>query len=151
MQKKMMVCLLLVATTLMAAGQQTSPTPQQPAPVNYLKKSKNQKTAAWILTGAGTAGLFITLSADMSQAVGGGLTTVFSLGTVEPEYKSYTVPYILSGAAIVGGVTLFLAAAKNKDRARAATTYLKMERTEQVQQGKLTRQAFPAVGVRMGL
>jgi Ni/Fe-hydrogenase subunit HybB-like protein len=105
------------------------------------------------LTGAGTVGLLGTFMADLNQSVAGGLTTVFSLGTVEPEYKSLTVPYLLSAASIAGGVSLFVAASKNRKRAMAERpiSYLRLERGSVIKSTGFTTQAFPAVAVRFPL
>ncbi len=102
-----------------------------------------------MLTGAGTAGLIATLGADASQAIGGGLTTVFSLGTVEPEYKSYTVHYLLSAAAIIGGITLFTASSKNKRKAKTLIAFINMETAPVIQQNKISSQSFPVMGLKV--
>ena len=105
--KKIFVLTSLLVFTTASFGQQV--VPKQPlTQADYLKKSKKQKTAAWILTGAGTACLIVTTVADAGQSVNGGLTTLFSLGIVEPEYKSYTVPYLLSAACAISGIYLFI-------------------------------------------
>jgi len=118
---------------------------------DYLKKSKKQKTAAWILAGAGTAGLIVTTVADAGQAVGGGLTTLFSLGTVEPEYKSYTVPYLLNAACVISGIYLFIASSKNKKKAKAASVFINMEKAPVLQQTVFSNQSFPVLGLKISL
>lgn len=52
---------------------------------DYFTRSKQQKTAAWMLTGVGTVGLLLTSAAEVGQTIGGGMMSLFSLGTVEPE------------------------------------------------------------------
>ncbi|MBD0280438.1 MAG: hypothetical protein ICV51_14335 [Flavisolibacter sp.] len=154
MMKKVILSILLLSFTALSFSQQTETEPSQTAPnVDYLKRSKHQKTAAWILTSAGTVGLLVTMMSDAAQAVGGGLTTVFSLGTVEPEYKSYTAYYLLSAAGVGAGIGFFIAAGKNKRKAMAmdASTYLKMERAPVVQSGSIRNQPYPSVAVRMTL
>jgi hypothetical protein len=82
--KHILLSFSLVAFSATSFAQQIEPAPYN-LNTDYLKKSQHQKTAAWILTGAGTVGLLGTFMADLNQSVAGGLTTVFSLGTVEPE------------------------------------------------------------------
>jgi hypothetical protein len=72
-------------------------------------QSRQQKTAGWIFKGAGAIGLVITMNANVAHSLNGGLTTPFSLGMVEPEYKSYTVPYLLIVAALSTGIWFFIA------------------------------------------
>lgn len=151
MKKVIFYLFLLVSAAPLFAQQAEEPQPTTRQ--DYLIKSRHQKTAAGILTGAGTAGLLSTLSAEASQALGGSLITLFSLGTVEPEYKSYAVPYLLSAAAVGGGIALFLAASKSKRRAREMdiSSFLKMERAPVVQTAGRTMQAFPALAWRLRL
>lgn len=115
----------------------------------YLKKRTNQKTAAWILTGAGTAGLIITLTKDVDQSVGNGLTSLFSLGTAEPEYKSYTTQYLLSAAGVIAGTALFIAAAKNKKRAMAASAFIDIEKAPVLQKTLIGNQSFAVLGLKI--
>jgi hypothetical protein len=115
-----------------------------------LLKSRQQKTAGWILTGAGAVGLVMTMNADMSQSLRGGLTTLFSFGMVEPEYKSYTVPYLLSAAAPGTGIGFFIASSKSKRRARTidVSAFFKVERAPMIQQAGLAFSAFPSIALK---
>lgn len=148
--KKIITCFLFFALAATSFGQQSNPK-QHWTETDHYKKSKKQKTAAWIFTGAGTAGLIVTLAADAGQAVNGGLTTVFSLGTIEPEYKSYTVPYLLSAACAISGIYLFVASSKNKKKARAPSVFINMEKAPVLQGTVFSNQSFPAAGVRISL
>jgi hypothetical protein len=71
-----------------------------------------------MLTGAGMVGLLLTSGAEVGEAVGDGMVSLFSFGTVEPEYKSYTVRYLLSATALRTGVALFIASSKSKRKSR---------------------------------
>src|SRR4029078_10019706 len=101
--KKIIILTMLLAFVAASFGQQITPN-QDWKETNYYKKRKKQKTAAWILTGVGTAGLLLTAVADAGQVITGALVTVISVGTYEPEYKSYTVPYVISAACVVSGI-----------------------------------------------
>jgi hypothetical protein len=119
--------------------------------IDYLKKSKQQKTAAWVLTGAGTVGLLTTLLADATQTVGGAFVTAITLGSVEPENKSYAVPYLLSSAAIIGGITLFTAASRSKQKFKTLSGFVDTEKTGVAGKNGIQQQAVPVVGVRVRL
>ena len=145
---------LLMAFTINTFGQQLGIDSSRPVlPIDYLKKSKHQNTAGWILTSIGTAGLVVTLGADMGQTLGGGVITVMSLGTVEPEYKSYTGYYLLSAACLGAGIAYFVAASKNKKRAASLgpSAYLKIEKAHMVYGATCSNQYYPAVALRIRL
>ena len=148
--KKIIILTLLLVFATASFAQEVAPK-QHWTETDYFKKSKKQKTAGWILAGAGTAGLIVTTVADAGQSVNGGLTTFFSLGTVEPEYKSYTVPYLLSAACVISGIYLFVASSKNKKKARAASAFINMERAPVLQAAVIHNQFFPVAGVRISL
>jgi hypothetical protein len=117
--------------------------------IDYLKRSKKEKTWAWILTSVGTAGLLVTLAADAAQVTANVITGPFTDGTVE---SNYTVPYLLSGAAVASGITLFVLAGKDKRKARAASVLINMEKTGVARQQLAVRnQMFPSVGVKLSL
>ena len=118
---------------------------------DYLKQSRRQKTGAWILTGVGTVGLLTTLVADASQSVGGAFATVITLGTVEPEYRSYTAPYILSSVALLGGISLFIASARSKRKINNLSGFMHMEKIPVLRHNGLQQQSIPAAGIHVQL
>ena len=103
------------------------------------------------MAGAGTVGFFVTMVADASQVTDGALTDVVTLGYAQPEYKSYTVEYVLSGAVIAGGVYLLFKGAKNKNKAKAANVFIDMEKAHVLQGSAFKNQSFPVVGLRVRL
>jgi hypothetical protein len=143
------LAMLLVFATA-SIGQQTTPK-ENWKETEYYKTSRSQKTAAWILTGVGTAGLLITFGIDASDWTNGEVTYTFSGGTVEPEHKSYAVPYALSAACVVGGLYLFVASHINRNKARATSVFIDMENAPVLQGTVFSNQSFPAVGVRIRL
>ena len=150
--KKIIPFFFLLIISATSFSLQTSTSKATLTKADYLKKSKNQKTAAWVLTGAGTAGLFVSLLADASQETSSALISLFSLGTVEPpEYKSYTVPYLLSVASVIGGVTLFIASSRSKKKAMNASVYFKVETVPVIQQTSFASRPYPALVVKINL
>ena len=148
--KKIIILTMLLAFVAASFAQQAPPT-QDWKESDYYKKSKKQKTAAWILTGVGTAGLLVTAVADAGQVMTGALVTVISVGIYEPEYKSYTVPYVISAACVVSGIYLFIASSKNKKKAKAATAFIDMETAPVLQGTVFHKQSFPVLGVKIHL
>jgi hypothetical protein len=148
--KKLLVLMMHLAFITTSYSQQPE-VPTSLTMADYLKKSKNQKKAAWILTGVGTTGLLTTVIAVAGQAVGDVLTRASSNGTVDPEYRSLTVPYLLSLASVAGGITLFIASAKNRRNAEAALAYIKLDNTLVLQQSGIVKYSYPAIAVRLAL
>jgi hypothetical protein len=108
--KKFFISLLVIFFGISVIGQ---PLTKE----DYLRKSKNQKTWAWVLTGGGIA-----------TAIGGIVITTSNISYFPGE----TVGPILiaaGGAAIGGGIILFLASKKNENRGNELTVLnLKMEK-----------------------
>lgn len=100
---------------------------------DYLKKSKSQKTAAWLLLGGGIA-------LDVIAAAWAGS----DFSSSGPD-----VLFVVGSASIVGSIPLFIAAARNKRKAKAATGFLKFEKTPVIQQSGFALRSFPALGVKM--
>jgi hypothetical protein len=148
--KNFIILLMLLAFTTVSFAQQATPNTNWRDSDLY-KKSKTQNIVGWSLAGAGTIGFIVTLAEDASQMVAGGFTAVLSNGTVQPEHKSYTAAYVISGAAVAGGVYLLFASAKNKNRAKTASVFIDMEKARVLQGTKFSYQSFPVVGVRIPL
>ena len=136
--KKSIVCVLLFALSTIAFSQQNTPT-QTSASNDYLKKSKNQKTAAWILLGGGTAliGTGYLLGsrkrASLGDAAGGvGISAIGALSAL-------------------GSIPLFIAYGKNKRRAMAATAYLKIQGSPAFQGPTRLNTLFPAASIKIRL
>ncbi len=78
----------------------------------FLKRSKNQKTAAWIMLIGGT----VTTAVGAAVSVSGGLDRAFGDPSAD---KNQTLADILSytgSAAMLGSIPLFIAAGKNKKK-----------------------------------
>jgi hypothetical protein len=148
--KHFIILTILLAFTTVSFAQQATPNIHWKDSDLY-KKSKTQKIVGWSLAGAGTIGFIVTLAADADQRVNGGFVAVLSNGSVQPEYKSYTAAYVISGAVVAGGVYLLFASAKNKNKAKAASVFIDMEKALVLQGTVFSYQSFPVVGVRIPL
>ncbi|HEY5968350.1 MAG TPA: hypothetical protein VIU35_10240 [Chitinophagaceae bacterium] len=99
--KRLIISILLLVMT-------TAPFSQQADPIiaDYLKKSRNQKTAAWIMLSSGTIAAFIGVSfAIVENDIGDDSPTPF------------IVLASAGGAAMAGSIFLFAASSKNKKKA----------------------------------
>jgi hypothetical protein len=109
--------------------------------VNYLQKSKNQKTGAWVLASAGVVIFAIT-----------GITASNNLDFSATRTKhKYAVPIGLSIACVAASIPLFIAAGRNKSKARQVAAYFKMENIPILQQTEINFHSYPAVSIKLCL
>jgi hypothetical protein len=129
--KKITICLLLVILSATSFCQQTEPS--QPMTRNeYLKKSKTQKVLGFVFLGAGA----ITLI-----SVSGGNTDFNTLGTL----------VVIGGVLTLTSIPLFIAAGRNKRKAKNATAFFKFEQTKTIQQTQISFRSFPAISLKLNL
>lgn len=136
--KKIITCSMLLIITTSSFGQQIKPS-QSVSREDYLTKSKSQKSTAWILLGGGSAlvatGFLIGNRKESSfdDAATGGI--IGSIGVL----------------SVIGSVPLFLASSRNKRKAMNASAYLKMERTQSIQQAVINFHSYPALSIKINL
>lgn len=114
--------------------------PANPSPAltkqDYLKKSKDQKTAAWIFMGGGIGLAILGFQAD--KHVEGNL-----------ENSGKIVAIVTGLAAISVGTTLFILASENKKRAGVIS--FRMETAPLIQQRSFVYRSYPALSFRLKL
>ena len=133
----MKICIICLMLVLAAGTVQSQPATTTPTPTkqDYLKKSKNQKTAAWLFM------------------VGGG--TMIVLGAMDSENTGYSdntrsAALVVTGIAAVGvSTTLFIASTRNKKKAESMS--FKMERAPVLQQNGLAYSSFPVLSFKIKL
>ena len=111
--------------------------PSQPLTKNdYLQKSKNQKTAAWVLLGGGLA-----------LAVGGAVLDVSS------DWSGSETPYLVAitagCASMLGSIPLFISSAKNKRKAMNASSYFEIRQDPVLTHTGLTFHAVPTLSLKL--
>jgi uncharacterized membrane protein len=130
----MLAMLLIIGAATFC--QQTNPSPAL-TKQDYLKKSKNQKTAAWILLGGGSAlvvtGILLSNNASFDN-----------LGTTAGVA-------IVGGLSMLGSIPLFLASGRNKRKAMTASTFFKIETVPVIQHASFARKSYPALSVKINL
>lgn len=148
MSKLLFSIVLILVLNSVSFCQQTNPSPIN-TKEDYLKKSKSQKTAAWIVLGAGV----VLTSAGMAVALNNATEDLIGLLYLEqPNSSNYGGALILSGlATMAGSIPLFIASSKNKKRANAVSASFKMETRSTVQQGAIVRAAFPSLSIKLNL
>lgn len=127
---KKIIVLLLLTSILSDTYGQTTLTKQ-----DYMKKSKNQKTAAWILLGGGTA-----------AGIGGVLWATSNLFSKDsgPE-----ILVAMGGAAVIGSIPLFIAAGRNKHTAMNLS--FRFQQVPLLNGNSFTRVPLPSVGIQLSL
>ena len=104
---------------------------------DYFKKSKRQKTTAWVLLGAGVA----------------LITTGLLLQSYDNDLNNLTQDITgigIGGAGIVCtliSVPVFLASTRNKRKAAALS--LKIDKTTQLQNNTIVRIQYPAISIKI--
>jgi len=132
--KKSITTFLILAVFTTGYGQQTTETIQEITKADYLKKSKNQKTAAWILAGVGTLSVI--------------------LGTIEvnPDYEENNNSsfFLVSGLVAIGAsVPLFIASARNKKKGISLS--FKNNTAPRLHNNNLYYNSIPSISLKIGL
>jgi len=140
MKKATILFLLLVFATTTFCQQET--TKATATNVGFLKKSKRQKTFAWVLTGVGTTVLVLNV---LVSPYTNAITRIAGTHSVN------TIPYIVGGALVTGGIVLFVASSKNKRKANAASAFFRMERIPAYQNTVFSNRSLPVIGFKISL
>lgn len=124
--------LLLIATTTFS--QQNNPTSTM-TEQDYLKKSKQQKTFAWILLGCGI----------LSTGLGG-------LGSsINPDYGEKGGTGFLITGLVATGASILLFNASSKNKKRASSLSFKNETSPQIQRGSFVYRYIPSLTLKFQL
>lgn len=137
--KKIIICTMLLIAAETTFCQQIEPTTRQ----EYLAKSKNQRTGAWILLGGGALATGIG-AVMLSRSAEDVIINVF--GGPAPEKKNETAGTVLfvSGlAAMAGSIPLFIGSSKNARK--AASLSFKNERVPYPYKNSLAQKSVPSL------
>jgi len=138
--KNLLLSVFLCTAITCCIGQQLK-TNSQLLGTEQLKKAKNQRTAAWILLGAGVALDVAGIATTISNADG-----IFN-SEKEINHNGEYVLYIAGTAALAGSLTLFIASKKNKKK--AALLSLKNEPSSQLQNGLVRYTPIPSLNLKI--
>ncbi|MBK8494172.1 MAG: hypothetical protein IPL50_03500 [Chitinophagaceae bacterium] len=137
MKKKLLINCVMLLFSFQCFCQPASKT-------DYLQKSKNQKTAAFILLGVGAAldigGIITTISNANKQFDFPDVNKVNHSG----EYALY----IAGTACLMGSLTLFILSKSNKNK--ALSIGLDTKQFQQLKNGNLNTGSYPALTIKIG-
>jgi hypothetical protein len=129
--KKIVVCTLMLIVSAISFCQEP-PANSSLTPEAYIIKSKTQKTAGFVFLGAGA----ITLI-----SVSGGNTDLNTLSTV----------VVAGGLSVLASIPLFIAAGRNKRKAKAAAISFNIHTNRVLETTGLSLRRYPAIMVKMNL
>ncbi len=127
---------MVIATSMFS---QPSTPLAPPVQTDYLKKSKHQKTAAWIMLIGGT----VTTTIGVAVSLSGGLDCAFGSPDCNKNQTLADILVISGSAAVLGSIPLFIASSKNKKKAAAIS--LKIEKATGLQQQGIAYLKYPAL------
>lgn len=137
--KRITVILLVIFYAVTLSGQDTLTKDY------YLQRSKNQKTAAWVLLGAGAV-----------AAIGGAIwfNETFSIDIFGPDRNpgENTAGFVMLAGlgSMAGSIPLFIASARNKGRAEKMMVFFGTERLPAFT-SRNWGVRYPVAGLRIGL
>ena len=149
------IILFTILLTVSAASFTQTINPSQPLTrADYVKKSKSQKTAAWVLLGGGfalsTTGALIS-SRKAAEDLAGAFTGVF-FGDPEPQnnYTGETILLVGGVVAMLSSIPLFIASGKNRRKAAASVSF-KMQNATNIYQSAFTNTRYPVLAIQIRL
>jgi len=147
MKKIILFAMLLIMST-MSFSQQTNSHPVLNKQ-DYLQKSKNQKTAAWVLVGGGAALMVTGVVVWVNDINRTAETDPF--GAIVEAYTSTSGYWVIAAGlvAAAGSIPLFIASAKNKRKAMSMS--FKNETVPQLQNGSFVNRSVPSLSLKISL
>ncbi len=136
MKKSIILNLLLVFATTSFCQQES--TKAKVTSADLLKKSKSQKTFAWVLAGASAI------------SFGKAFADILDEDIFSDEYQhSYGLSLGVGTTSLAGSIILFIASGKYKRKAKAASAFINMEKVPVLQGTSFINQSFPVIGVKI--
>ncbi|MES1214639.1 MAG: hypothetical protein ABUT20_03900 [Bacteroidota bacterium] len=155
--KKIISFMLALVITESAFSQQLTPSPTF-TKQDYLQKSKQQKTAAWVLLGGGFAlsSIGAIVAAPKAAEDIGYVALLLPniiVGNPQPEpqndYTAETILIIGGTAAMLSSIPLFIASGKNKRKAMSLS--FKNETVPQLYKSSLVYNSIPSLTLKFKL
>ena len=116
---------------------------------DYLKKSKNQKKAAWIFLGSGfavsAAGLIVS-----TIGVAEEFTGIFT-GEESKKFETGAAIFYIGVAAMLTSIPFFVIASKDKKRAAGISASFKFDNRLLVTQAVMMKSTYPAIALKIPL
>ena len=153
MKKIILYTLLLLFSV--AAFCQSTPNDIPTVKTDYLKKSKNQKTTAWVLLGGGfalTMTSALMAAPKVSEDVGNAFVGIFSAEPApENNYTAENILLITGTASMLASIPFFIASKKNKRKAIDMSANIKMENARMIQNQSFVQTSYPSIALKIKL
>jgi hypothetical protein len=154
--KKLTTLLLLSLLFFNCISQQTNPSPSL-TKQDYLKKSKKEKTTAWILAGGGLAMSAVTLTIAANQsadATNNFLATLLSLAenngtTVTHDFSVLGVLFYIGAAGTIASIPMFVSS--SKDKRKAMSMSFSNQALPQICDNSFVHHAIPSIKLKISL
>lgn len=143
--KKIILGIMLLMLASAAFSQQNNPLPDL-IKQDYLKKSKHQKTTAFIFLGAGTS---LITTAFIIEPFYNFKKVGSTLMIPPPDYTYKTIFFLTGLASIVASIPFFINFSKNKKK--AAGVSFNMQKNPAVQQKSLVVHSYPVLSLKINL
>ena len=142
--RKIITFSLLLLFSAATFSQQTTLVKPELIKTDYLKKSKNQKTAAWLLLGGGATVSLIGIAVEVNSA-NNALIDLFTLQPTTSSSSSGGVLFFTGGAAMLGSIPLFIASSRNKRKGMALS--FKNVKMPQINNTRLVYRRVPSLSL----
>jgi len=133
--KKLITCIAFLILANSIHSQQSNPTATL-TKKDYLQKSKNQKTAAWLFMTGGLGLTILGITADNENSGNG-------------DNSGKIVALVTGITAISIGTIFFINSSNNKKKAEGLS--FRMEKAPLIQQGSFVYRSYPALSFRINL
>ena len=146
--RKIILYILLLAISATTFCQST-PSHIPAVKTDYMKKSKNQKTGAWILLGGGFALTTTSIVMASSKVTEDYVNVIAGVFTSEPapqnDYTAENILLITGTASMLASIPFFIASKKNKRKAMDISANIKMENARMIQYQSFVQITYPAI------
>ena len=148
--KKLISLIVLAIVSFNLYSQELQPVERKPVKTDYLAKSKNQRTAGWILTGTGVTvfsiGMVVSM-AEMAEDVTVGLVDAITGEETETHSQGGGALTITGLALVATGVT-FLSIAKKNKRKALSMSFIN-ESSQQLRYNTVMNTSVPSLRLRV--
>lgn len=150
--KKITACALIPIVSAYSFSQQNITAKSSFTKTNYMEKSRNQKTAAWLLLSTGVLFTAIVIASP------GESTTATGTDFFSGASYTYSIPGQVNSTLVGIGLTtmlssipFFIAAGHNKRKAVSASTSLKMEKVPVIEHSTFVSRSYPVVSLKISI
>lgn len=133
---KTILFLGLFSVVVLHAFSQNLSTASSNQNIDYLQKSRDQRTTAWVLLGGGAALAFIGIAWNSDESTNDGFFT--------QNFDTQAALMLIGGASAVASVPFFIASSRNKEKSRKMSLNLNIQNNNAKQfNGRFKK--FPAL------